>query len=165
MRDRRGRGPTAEAASAVAKRNGARHYRDHRELLARERLDGAIVATPNDRHAEVGIACAECGLPVLMEKPITDTLASGRALLGCGREKHAVQLAVGHHRRFDPAIALARQVIEGGRIGRLAVVECLWAMRKHDVYYDARLALHPPWRRTGAHQPDPRRRSSSPPVR
>ncbi len=124
------------AAAAVAERHGARFYRDYRELLAREPLDGAIVATPNDRHAEVGIACAERGLPVLMEKPIADTLASGRALLAAAAE-HGVPLAVGHHRRFDPTVDIARQAIRGGRIGRLAAVECLWAMRKHDAYYDA----------------------------
>ena len=125
-----------EAAGAAAGRHRARFYRDYRELLARESLDGAIVATPNDRHAEVGMACAERGLPVLMEKPITDTLASGRALLDTVAA-HGVTLAVGHHRRFDPAIAIARDAIEGGRIGRLAAVECLWAVRKHDTYYEA----------------------------
>ena len=129
-----------EAAAAVAARHRARFYRDYRELLARESLDGAIVATPNDRHAEVGIACAEHRLAVLMEKPITDTIASGRALLDAVAA-HAVPLAVGHHRRFDPAIGIARDAIAGGRIGRLAAVECLWAMRKHDAYYDAN------WRR------------------
>lgn len=130
-----------EAAAPVAGRYRARFYLDYRELLASEPLDGAIVATPNDRHAEVGIACAERGLAVLVEKPITDTVASGRALLdavaSCG-----VPLAVGHHRRFDPAVAVAHDAIEGGRIGRLAAVECLWATRKHDDYYEAE------WRRT-----------------
>ena len=124
-----------EAAAAVAERHRARFYRDHRELLARERLDGAIVATPNDSHAEVGIACAERGLTVLMEKPIADTLASGRALLEAAA-RHGVPIAVGHHRRFDPTIAIAHDAIKGGSIGRLAAVECLWAVRKHDAYYD-----------------------------
>ena len=49
----------AEAAAEVAGSHGARFYRGYRELLDRERLDGAIVATPNDSHARVGIACAE----------------------------------------------------------------------------------------------------------
>ena len=129
-----------EAAAAVALRHGARFYRDYRELLDRERLDGAIVATPNDRHAEVGIACAERGLPVLMEKPIADTVGSGRALVAAAA-KHGVPLAVGHHRRFDPAVGIAHRAIRDGRIGRLAAVECLWAMRKHDAYYDVE------WRR------------------
>ena len=127
--------PLAGAAE-VAGRHRARFYRDYRELLARESLDGAIVATPNDRHAEVGIACAEHGLPVLMEKPITDTLASGRALLDAVAA-HGVALAVGHHRRFDPAVGIARHAIATGRIGRLAAVECVWSMRKHDAYFDA----------------------------
>ena len=129
------------AAAAVAEGHRARFYRDYRELLARESLDGAIVATPNDRHAEVGIACAEHGLPVLMEKPITDTLASGRALLDAVAA-HGVALAVGHHRRFDPTIGIARHAIATGRIGRIAAVDCVWAMRKHDAYFDA------DWRRT-----------------
>ena len=129
-----------DAASAAAGRYGARVYRDYRELLAREGLDGAIVATPNDSHAEVGIACVERGLPVLVEKPITDTVASGRALVAAAAE-HDVPLAVGHHRRFDPAVGIARDAIRGGRIGRLAAVQCLWALRKHDAYYDAE------WRR------------------
>lgn len=124
------------AAAEVAERHGARFYRDYRELLAGDSFDGAIVATPNDRHAEVGIACAEHGLPVLMEKPITDTVASGRALLDAAAN-HGVPLAVGHHRRFDPAIGIARHAIATGRIGRLAAVECVWAMRKHDAYFEA----------------------------
>jgi len=131
--------PLAAAAPATG-RYRARFYRDYRELLAREQLDGAIVATPNDAHAEVGIACVERGLPVLVEKPITDTVASARALLAAAAQ-HGAPLAVGHHRRFDPAIGVARDAIRAGRIGRLAAVQCLWALRKHDAYYDAE------WRR------------------
>ena len=130
-----------EAVSASAERHRARYYRDFRELLSRERLDGAIVATPNATHAGVGIACAEHRLPMLVEKPITDTIASGLRLLDAAAA-HGVPLLVGHHRRFDPAIGIAREVIRSGQIGRLAAVECLWALRKHDAYFDAA------WRRT-----------------
>ena len=130
-----------DSAAVIAERHGARFYRDHRELLARETIDGAIVATPNESHATVGIACAEHRLPVLMEKPIADTLESGRALVAAAAA-HGAPLAIGHHRRFDPAIEIAREAIEDGRIGRLAGVECLWSMRKHDAYFDA------DWRRS-----------------
>ena len=124
-----------ESVAEAAGSHGARFYRDHRELLDRERIDGAIVATPNDSHAQIGIACAERRLPVLMEKPIADTLESGRALVDAAAA-HGVALAVGHHRRFDPAVEVAREAVEGGRIGRLVAAECLWAMRKHDAYFD-----------------------------
>ena len=130
-----------DAAGAIAERHGARFYRDYRELLAREPSDGAIIATPNESHAEIGIACVERRLPVLMEKPITDTLESGRVLVGAAAAR-GVALAVGHHRRFDPVIEVAREAMESGRIGRLVAVECLWAMRKHEAYFCAE------WRRT-----------------
>ena len=130
-----------EAARPIAERHGARFYRDHRELLARESVDGAIVATPNETHATIGIACIEHRVPVLVEKPITDTVESGRALVDAATAS-GVALAVGHHRRFDPAVDLARHAISTGRIGRLVAVECLWAMRKHEAYFEAQ------WRRT-----------------
>jgi len=128
------------AAADLAKRHGARWYSNARELLNTESLDGAIIATPNDLHASVGIACAEHGLPVLMEKPITDTIEAGEALLQAA-SRHGTTIAVGHHRRFDPTIESAHQVLREGRIGRLAAVECLWSLRKHDSYYE------PAWRR------------------
>ena len=49
---------------------------------------------------------------------------------------------MGHHRRFDPSIDAAKSALDDGAIGRLLAVECLWAMRKHDTYYEA------DWRRT-----------------
>ena len=121
-------------AAAIADRYGARFYRNHMDLLARESIDGAIVATPNDSHARVGIACAEHRLPMLIEKPIADSLASGHTLVDAAA-KHGAPLTVGHHRRFDPVVEIAQEAIEGGRIGRLAAVQCLWAMRKHDAYF------------------------------
>ena len=123
------------AVAAFAERHGVRFHRDYRELLAREPLDGAIVATPTGTHAEVGIACVERRLPVLMEKPVAGTLASGQALVDAAAA-HGAALAVGHHRRFDPAIEVAREAIESGCIGRLVAVDCLWAMRKHAAYYE-----------------------------
>ena len=45
------------------------------ELLRRERIDGAIVATPTARHHACGALCAESGVPVLVEKPIAATTA------------------------------------------------------------------------------------------
>ncbi|NKC14489.1 MAG: gfo/Idh/MocA family oxidoreductase [Gammaproteobacteria bacterium] len=131
----------ADAARTLAHAHGARFYRDADALLETEAtIDGAIVATPNDQHLAVGLACIRRGVPVLMEKPITDTLSAGEELVTAAKER-SVPLAVGHHRRFDPAIEAAREILAGGGIGKLLAIECLWAMRKHGTYYDA------PWRR------------------
>lgn len=124
------------AAAQLANDHGASIYADANELLGNESVDGAIVAAPNHLHAEIGIACAQRGLPVLMEKPITDTIEAGEAFLRAA-VAHGATIAVGHHRRFDPTIELAHQALREGQIGRLAGVECLWSLRKHDSYYEA----------------------------
>ncbi len=126
-----------EAARAFVERHGVRYYSDYRELLERERLDGVVIATPNDTHTRIGIDCVAAGLPMLVEKPLSDTLDAGRALLAAS-EKAGVVVAVGHHRRFDPSVELAKSMIDGGRLGKLTALQFVWALRKHDAYYDTR---------------------------
>ena len=123
------------AAAALAAELGAAHYASHDELLDAARPDGAIVAVPTGLHAEVGIACAARGVHMLMEKPIADTLDAGRRLVAAA-EAAGVRLAVGHHRRFDPAVEGARACIRGGAIGTLLAVSATWAVRKPAAYFD-----------------------------
>ena len=125
------------AARQEVEAHGVRFYLDHRKLLQSERPEGVIIATPNHTHAELGIDCIALGLPLLVEKPLTDTLASGRALIGAAQTA-GVPIAVGHHRRFDPSVALAKSTIETGTLGQLTAMQVVWALRKHDAYYEAK---------------------------
>jgi predicted dehydrogenase len=76
------------------------------------RIDAAVVAVPTEHHFRVVKDCLEAGVHVLVEKPITRTLAEADALLEIARAKQLV-LQVGHLQRFNPAFqALAAQ---GGR--------------------------------------------------
>lgn len=59
---------------------GVPHFADAQALLERVAVRAAIVATPNQAHAEAAIACVERGVPVLVEKPIADTLENARTL-------------------------------------------------------------------------------------
>jgi predicted dehydrogenase len=126
-----------ESARQSVEIHGARFYTDHRELLSCEQLDGVIVATPNSTHAEIGVDCAAAGLPMLVDKPLADTLESGRTLLAAA-EKAGVSIAVGHHRRFDPAVEKAKSILDGGDLGQLTAMHVIWALRKHDSYYETR---------------------------
>ncbi|MBT6277240.1 MAG: Gfo/Idh/MocA family oxidoreductase [Chromatiales bacterium] len=123
------------AAREHVEAQGAKFYQDHQDLLTQETLDGVIIATPNATHGPVGIDCAHAGLPMLVEKPFTDTLETGHALLEAA-DRAGVAIAVGHHRRFDPTVELAKAMLEEGQLGSLTALQFIWALRKHDSYFD-----------------------------
>ncbi|MFM0349710.1 Gfo/Idh/MocA family protein [Paraburkholderia sp. RL17-347-BIC-D] len=115
-------------------------YKDYRKLLDTERIDAVIVCTPNSTHVEVGMACIDRGIPVLIEKPIGDDLATVRALAEAARSAR-VPVLVGHHRRHNPMVRAARKVISEGRIGKLVVANIMCLAYKPDDYFVV------PWRR------------------
>jgi predicted dehydrogenase len=65
--------------------------------------DAAIIATPTVTHSELGCRLIELGLHVLVEKPVSDTIAGAKALVESA-ERHGRILQVGHLERFNPAI-------------------------------------------------------------
>src|SRR5579884_866629 len=121
----------AQTAAGLA----ARYFRDYREMIAGRDLDGVIVATPNHLHAEIGIACAERGLHIFMEKPIAPTLAEADLLIEAAH-RHDVQIVVGHQRRFNARVEKARDIVSGGELGQLVGVTATWAMLKHPEYFE-----------------------------
>lgn len=86
------------------------------DLLSDDSLDGIILATPHGQHAEQIIACAAAGKHVFVEKPFTMTKESAAAAVqAC--EDAGVVCALGHNRRFLPAMARLRDVVASGEIG------------------------------------------------
>ncbi len=129
-----------EGVRAYAGQIGVPWFADYREMLERTPLGAVIVATPNHTHAEVGLACIARKLPVLMEKPVTDTVAQGRRLCDAA-EAAGVPLMVGHQRRHNPILRSARQLIADGVVGRPVSVTAMATWLKPDTYFE------PQWRR------------------
>ena len=125
----------AETARDMAADAGAAWYPNLKVCLAEDALDGVIVASPNRLHLEHGMACLEAGLPVLIEKPLTDTASGGRILLE-EEQRTGVPVLVGHHRRHSPVIQIAKEAVEGGRLGRLIAVNAMFLLHKPDDYFD-----------------------------
>lgn len=98
-------GRAAEVGSAV----GAPAYADYRELLGK--VDLVSVAVPTERHHAVARDFLEAGAHVLVEKPITPTLAEADALIELARARGRL-LQVGHLERFNPAWLALRTRIE-----------------------------------------------------
>lgn len=130
----------APAARAVAEATGVTLFPTLDALFATDRPDGMIVATPNRLHVPNGLDCVRHRVPMLIEKPIADTVDDALRLCDAAEEA-AVPLLVGHHRRHSPLIARAREVIQQGALGRLVAVMGAALYHKPDAYFN-----EGPWR-------------------
>ncbi len=93
--------PAPEARRAVATENKTAETADFRDLIPR--IDAAIVATPTRFHHSVAMELVEHGIHLLVEKPITSTVADAQELVRAARWNNVV-LQVGHIERFNPAL-------------------------------------------------------------
>ncbi|WP_314954959.1 Gfo/Idh/MocA family oxidoreductase [Bradyrhizobium cosmicum] len=123
------------AARDHALAHGVPCYADHRALLAQEKPDGLVIASPNTLHLPMALDCAEAGVPALIEKPVTETVAAAQRLCAAVR-RTGVPMLVGHHRRHNPIIKAARDTVAAGRIGQLTAVVGLWLLKKPDDYFE-----------------------------
>ena len=91
---------------------------DWREVVRRPDIDLVDISTPGDSHAEIAIAAAEAGKAVICEKPLANTVAEAEGMLAAVR-KAGVPHLVCHNYRRVPAMTLARQLVQEGRLGRI----------------------------------------------
>lgn len=124
------------AAQQLAERHRAIWHTALAEVLADASIDGVIVATPNQTHVELALACMETGIPVLVEKPLADTL-SGAEHLQQVSEAQGVPLLVGHHRRHNDLMRAARALVDAGELGQITCVQSTTWLYKPEGYFDA----------------------------
>ena len=91
---------------------------DWREVLADSRVEAVSVTAPNWLHREIGVAVAEAGRHLWIEKPVGVTADDARAV-GAAVDAAGVQSAVGFNYRNAPAVAMAREMLAAGEIGRV----------------------------------------------
>src|ERR1035438_7089582 len=89
-----------------------------RKLVARPDIDLIDIASPNDTHAEIAIAAAEAGKMVLCEKPLGRNAAESERMVEAVK-KAGVPNMVWYNYRRVPAVTLAKQLIDEGRLGRI----------------------------------------------
>ncbi len=126
--------PAPETA-ALATRLGVPCFESYERMLDEVAPDAAIVALPNTLHVEAGLACVERRIPVLVEKPIADTVAAAMRLVDAG-EDAGVPVLVGHHRRHGTDIQAAHRAVVKGDLGRIVAINGIAAVAKHDTYFD-----------------------------
>ena len=121
--------------------SGAKLFSNLKEMIESAQPDGIILATPNVLHVSQAFECVAAGIPVLIEKPVSDDLSAAQKF---EREIDGlnVPVLVGHHRRHNPLIQKAKSLISEGRIGDVRAVNGTCWFYKPDDYFNTT-----PWRK------------------
>jgi predicted dehydrogenase len=123
------------AGQEQADKFGVPRYRSLAELFERDKPDGVILATPNRMHVDGGLECVAAGVPVIVEKPIGDTVEGATRLVEAG-EAEGVPVLTGHHRNYSGIMAKARQIVASGVLGRVVAVVGTALFAKPDDYFE-----------------------------
>jgi predicted dehydrogenase len=91
---------------------------DWRKLIARDDIDVIDICTPNDSHAEIAIAAAKAGKAILCEKPLGLNASQAEKMVKAV-QKAGVPNMVWYNYRRIPAVTLAKQLIDEGRLGKI----------------------------------------------
>jgi predicted dehydrogenase len=96
-------------------------YGDYRKLLENKDVDAVVISTPDHWHALTTIDACHAGKDVYCEKPLTLTIAEGKAMIAAARtNKRIVQ--TGSQQRSDDKFRLGCELVRSGRIGNVHTV-------------------------------------------
>ncbi|MCM8772309.1 MAG: Gfo/Idh/MocA family oxidoreductase [Candidatus Omnitrophica bacterium] len=106
-----------------ARRYNAKPYKDFKEMLEKEELDGVAIATPDPFHKEPAIYSANKKIHIFVEKPLDITIEGCIEIIEACK-KNNVLLQVDFHKRFDPFHIAIKRDIEEGKIGKVEYGSC-----------------------------------------
>ncbi|MCX5676985.1 MAG: Gfo/Idh/MocA family oxidoreductase [Planctomycetota bacterium] len=106
-------------AKAFAARWGYEAYTTNwHEVIDRKDIDVVDICVPNNVHAEIAIAAAKAGKAIVCEKPLALNVAQGLKMVQAVEKAKVPNLVSFNYRRV-PAVTLAKQLIDEGRLGRI----------------------------------------------
>ncbi len=119
---------SADKRATFAETFGTVQHESYAAALADPDIDAVILTTPHSQHAEHVIQAAEAGKHVFVEKPLSMSAESARqAAAACARA--GVILAVGHNRRYAPAVIAIKTMLEDGEFGTVLHAEANFSVR------------------------------------
>ena len=119
----RGREPARRIVDEAYGGKGCAAYEDFREVLGRDDIDCIYIGTPDHWHALIAIAAAQAGKDIYGQKPLSLTIAEGRAMVEAVKS-HNVVWQTGSQQRSDRNFRRACELVRNGRIGKLHTVWC-----------------------------------------
>lgn len=122
------------AARDFARQINAPYYEDYARMVEEAKPDAVIISTPNTLHVPQATEMLRHGIPMLIEKPISDDMRAARAFAK-EAEASGVPILVGHYRRHNPYVRKAKELIASGKLGKIVAVVCNWLLYKPDQYF------------------------------
>jgi len=132
--------PPTEKNIELASSFAARFCSDIETALEEAQIDAAIISSPNTFHFDQAMRCISRGIPVLIEKPVTDNVADAHRLVEYA-ESRGVPVLVGHHRTYSPLLSSADSFLKSPRFGQLVAVQGTALFYKPTKYFTSG-----PWR-------------------
>ncbi len=99
---------------------------DWRKLIARPDIDLIDICTPNNNHAEIAIAALQAGKHVACEKPMCMNMDEAKKMVAAAHAAKDRLTTVWYNYRRVPALSLARQLVQEGRIGKVFHVRAVY---------------------------------------
>ena len=108
-----------DQAKAFAQKWGYESYTTNwKEVVEDDKIDIVDICVPNNVHAEIAIACAKAGKAICCEKPLALNVAQAQEMVDAVEAAGVPNLVSFNYRRV-PAVTLAKQLIDEGRLGRI----------------------------------------------
>jgi len=109
----------AGAAAAAKRLNAPRTFFDYRKMLDEAKPE-VVSICPRwlDRHHEMVMACAQRGIHMYLEKPLSRTLTEADEMVAACEAAH-VKLAIAHQTRYSPKLKVIKEMLASGKIGRV----------------------------------------------
>ena len=121
-----------------------KRYTDYKQMLAENDITLVSIATESGIHAEIALHCIDCGVHVIIEKPMAMSMEDAEEIIRRSEEK-GIKVSACHQNRFNVAVQELRRALEGGRFGRLSHGSIHVRWNRNENYY-----TQAPWRGTWA---------------
>ncbi|MBR4909236.1 MAG: Gfo/Idh/MocA family oxidoreductase [Acidaminococcaceae bacterium] len=124
------------AKHALEKDTSIQRYTDYKKMIQEHpELQLIAIATESGIHAELALYCIDHGINIIIEKPMTMSMADAEEIIKRSREKN-VKVSVCHQNRFNVAIQEMRHALEQGRFGKLSHGSINVRWNRDKGYYD-----------------------------
>ncbi len=110
-------------------------YKNVKILLAKNKPDAVIIATPNVLHENDTVQFLKAKIPVLLEKPISDNIKSAKKIINSARS-NKTSLVIGYHRRHNSIINKVKRIIQSKKLGKIVSANILCWLYKHKKYFN-----------------------------